>query len=128
MSHTATLAEVLDALRQREPIFHRVPWGTTRDSFARMVSDDFHEVGASGQCYSRDTVLDVLAQRHAGPAQADDWQTSDFHCQPIGPDHYLLCYTLQQGTRISRRSTLWRRHGTDWLIVFHQGTLVATAT
>jgi hypothetical protein len=26
---------------------------------------------------------------------------------------------------VSRRSTIWRRDGEDWVIVFHQGTLVA---
>jgi hypothetical protein len=27
-------------------------------------------------------------------------------------------------TAITRRSTLWQRHGGEWKILFHQGTIV----
>jgi len=38
---------------------------------------------------------------------------------------YLLTYTLlQDKTRLTRRSTIWRRTDGDWKIVFHQGTVV----
>lgn len=38
---------------------------------------------------------------------------------------YLLTYALlQQDVRRTRRATLWQRRGTDWRILFHQGTLV----
>lgn len=40
-------------------------------------------------------------------------------------DLYLLTYTLlQQDVRRTRRASLWQRRGTDWRILFHQGTLV----
>jgi hypothetical protein len=35
-----------------------------------------------------------------------------------------LTYTLHQGARITRRSTIWRRTGEGWKIVYHQGTMV----
>ncbi|HEY9112631.1 MAG TPA: hypothetical protein VIM92_12770 [Rhodanobacteraceae bacterium] len=44
----------------------------------------------------------------------------------MAPDVYLLTYTLRQGARLTQRSTIWRRVGEDWKIVFHQGTVVAT--
>jgi len=39
----------------------------------------------------------------------------------------LLTYTLAQGARITRRATIWRRCGSDWKIVYHQGTIVEDA-
>lgn len=120
----ADLLAVLETLRQREPIFHRPQFGSTRADFERMTAADFREIGASGQCYSRAHVLDVLERRAPNPAD-HTWITRDFHCRELGPDTYLLTYTLEQGERVSRRSTIWRRAGGDWLIVFHQGTLVA---
>ncbi len=117
------LAGVLDELRRREPIFHRPEFGSTRADFERMTADDFWEIGASGNRYSRAHVLDVLEQRAPDPAE-QSWITRDFHCRELGPQTYLLTYTLEQGERLSRRSTIWRRHGSDWQIVFHQGTLV----
>lgn len=124
LSTAPELADVLDALRRREPIFHRPEFGTTRADRERMTAADFWEIGASGQRYSRAYVLDLLDRRVPDPAE-HTWQTSDFHCRRLGPDTYLLTYTLAQGERVSRRSTLWRRHDGDWQIVFHQGTLVA---
>ena len=115
---------MLQALREREPIFHRPEFGRTRADFERMTDSDFFEIGASGQRYSRTHVLDVLEHRAPDPAE-HTWKTSDFHCRELDPDTYLLTYTLEQGERVSRRSTIWRRDGEDWVIVFHQGTLVA---
>jgi hypothetical protein len=54
----------------------------------------------------------------------DEWEAEDFHCQEIAPDNYLLTYTLHQGSRITRRSTIWRRTVNGWRIVYHQGTIV----
>ena len=124
LATAAELTGVLDELRRREPIFHRPEFGTTRADVERMTASDFWEIGASGQRYSRAHVLDVLEHRVPDPAE-HAWITRDFHCRELGADTYLLTYTLEQGKRVSRRSTIWRRSGGEWLIVFHQGTLVA---
>lgn len=119
------LVAVLDELRRREPIFHHPEFGTERTDYARMTAEDFWEIGASGQRYSREYVFDVLDARRAAPVDESDWETRDFHCRELAPDVYLLTYTLRQGNRLTRRSTIWRRAGGDWQIVFHQGTVVA---
>lgn len=119
----AKLMDVLKELIQREPIFHRPEFGTSRADFERMMDATFWEVGASGRRYSREYVLDELEKRHANPAE-DDWQTRDFYCMEIAVANYLLTYTLIQGTRVTRRSTIWRRTAEDWKIVYHQGTVV----
>jgi hypothetical protein len=121
------LAEVLAQLKEREPIFHRPKWGTTRADFERMTACEFWEVGASGRRYSRECVLDELERRFAAPHE-DVWETSDFRCQPLAQDLYLLTYTLlQDKVRLTRRSTIWWRTPEGWKIVFHQGTLVQAA-
>ncbi|HTA66114.1 MAG TPA: DUF4440 domain-containing protein [Xanthomonadaceae bacterium] len=120
-----SLLDVLEQLEAREPIFHRPGSGTTRGDFETMMADGFWETGASGQRYSRDYVLDVLEQRHAQPHE-DVWEAHDFHCMQIAPDHFLLTYTLlQDGSRLTRRATIWRRSDDGWKIVYHQGTIVA---
>lgn len=117
------LLSILDELRQREPIFHRPEFGTTRRDFEVMTEADYWEVGASGRRYSRQYVLDVLEERFKHPAD-DVWETSDFHCMEIATNNYLLTYTLKQGARITRRATIWRRTAQAWKIVYHQGTVV----
>ncbi|SMC29994.1 hypothetical protein SAMN02745857_04338 [Andreprevotia lacus DSM 23236] len=119
-------ADVLAALLRREPLFHRPEFGTQRADFERMMAADFHEIGASGQRYSREVVLDTLLTRHADPAYREPaarWRVLDARCQQLAEDLYLLTYTLAQAERISRRTTIWRNTDQGWLAVFHQGTL-----
>ena len=118
------LLGVLDELRRREPIFHHPEFGSSRADHERMTVDDFREIGASGQRYSRAYVLDVLDERRGRPVDESDWETGDFHCRELAPDLYLLTYTLRQADRLTRRSTIWRREASTWKIVFHQGTVV----
>jgi hypothetical protein len=121
------LDAVLQELVQREPIFHRPEWGLTRADFERMTAPDFWEIGASGRRYSRAFVLDELEQRYQvrgeNPAP-DSLKASGFHCRQLSGDVYLLTYTLLQGERKTRRTTIWQRTAKDWKIVFHQGTVV----
>ncbi|HEU4386964.1 MAG TPA: DUF4440 domain-containing protein [Blastocatellia bacterium] len=121
------ILHVMYELIPREPIFHRPEFGTTRADFESMTEPTFWEVGATGRRYSRQFVLDTLEKRYASPVE-DVWQTRDFHCLEIAADNYLLTYTLLQGRRVTRRSTIWRRTGKNWKIVFHQGTVVQDVT
>jgi len=125
------LREILQELRSREPVFHRPELGTTRADFERMTDEGFWEVGASGRRYSREHVLDVLEDRQqvaSHLALEDTWEASDFACRELGSDTFLLTYTLQQGSRKTRRVTVWRRAPEGWKILFHQGTLVEDDT
>ena len=115
--------DVLKELILREPIFHRPEFGTSRHDFEKMTEPTFWEVGASGRRYSCEYVLDILEKRFQKPVE-ETWKTEGFHCLEIARDNYLLTYTLIQGERITRRATIWRRSGSAWKIVYHQGTVV----
>lgn len=108
---------------RREPIFHRREFGITRRDFENMTDSNFWEVGASGCRYSREYILDTLEKRYENPTE-EIWETKDFPCLEIAPENYLLTYTLIQGERMTRRSTIWRRSELSWKIVYHQGTVV----
>ena len=127
-AHTAPeLAGVLAELAALEPIFHHPEVGTARSDFERMITDDFWETGASGRRYSREFVLDELERRSNAPHE-DVWETSDFCCRRLGPDTYLLTYTLlQDGSRLTRRATIWQSTAEGWKIAYHQGTIVQDA-
>jgi hypothetical protein len=118
-----TNEEALQALRSREPIFHRPEFGTSRADFERMIDDEFWEVGASGRIYDRAFVLDGLEKRHAAPHD-DEWEVDDFACRSLGGQIFLVTYCLKQVNRESRRSTLWRHDSGVWRAIYHQGTLV----
>ncbi len=114
-------------LRDLEPIFHRAPPGTTRAAFAAMIADTFWEVGASGAIYARDDVLDTLEHRYADPHYVPmaGLDLDDFACRAIGDGIWLVTYRLRQSDRLSRRVTVWRRAGENWVALYHQGTVIA---
>lgn len=115
--------DVLSELKRMEPIFHHPEFGTARSDYESIVVDDFWEVGASGRQYNKKHVLDVLEERSRNP-EPDHWETSEFRCQKLAQDVYLLTYTLFQGERKTRRSTIWKKQDGRWQAVYHQGTIV----
>ena len=124
MTSGHNIETILAELSSREPIFHRSEFGVSRADFEALMDGQFREVGASGRQYSREYVLEILEERHSNP-HPDTWQTSEFDCLCLADGVYLLTYTLlQDGTRLTRRSTIWRRVSDSWKIVFHQGTIV----
>ncbi len=114
---------ILKELSQLEPVFHRPEFGTTYSDFENMTDAAFWEVGASGYRYSREFILETLVKRAEIPPE-EIWETKDFYCMEIAPDNYLLTYTLIQGERITRRSTIWRKIDRGWNVLYHQGTIV----
>jgi hypothetical protein len=126
--HTpAELRGVLEELRAREPIFHRPEFGNARADLERLMHESYWEVGASGTRYSREFVLETLLTRAPDPAESS-WVVREFQVSEIAADNYLATYTLFQGTRVSRRATLWRRGASGWQILYHQGTLAPAQT
>lgn len=118
------LLNIQEELIKLEPIFHHPELGTTRNDYENMTDPDFWEVGASGNRYSREFAIETLVDRY-NRAYDDDWETKDFYCQQLAQDTYLLTYTLiQGGTKVTRRSTIWKRALQAWKIYYHQGTIV----
>lgn len=120
------LASVQAELVAREMIFHRLEYDTDHQAVEAMIADEFFEVGASGRCYGRQCVIDTLLARPAWTIE-NDWCTSDFRCLEIATNTYLLTYELtQEGSRHTRRATIWQRADAGWKTVYHQGTLIET--
>jgi hypothetical protein len=118
------LQPVMDELRSREPIFHTQRFGRSLEDFERSTAPDFWEVGASGRRYSRDFILGMRAKDELVDADIAGWKTSAFGLRRIGPDCFLLTYTLDQAGRLTRRATIWEKAPTGWRILYHQGTIV----
>jgi aminoglycoside 6'-N-acetyltransferase len=116
---------IFNQLVIREPIFHHPDqFGRTQQDILDMTCEGFWEVGASGNVYSREDVIDVLLKRYNDPHYQDIWETKDFDLIEIAPNNYLITYVLIQGERITRRSTIWRKIQDKWKILYHQGTVI----
>jgi hypothetical protein len=53
------------------------------------------------------------------------WQSYDHGLCCLGPDTYLLTYTLRQENRVTRRATIWQLAPEGWRVLYHQGTIVS---
>lgn len=125
-THTdPALLPVLEELRRREPIFHTAEFGSTRADFEKSTAPDYWEAGASGRRYSREFILDELEKHPPVDAASAGWRTYDHALRRLGPDTYLITYTLRQLERITRRATIWQRTCDGWRILYHQGTIVS---
>jgi|GEM_PF-384290 len=118
--------KILDELKSREPIFHHPEkFGKTKEDIENQICDEFWEVGASGNVYTKQDVIETLLERYNNPDYQDIWEAKHFELTTIAPDNYLLTYILIQGkARVTRRSTLWRKVGGNWKILYHQGTII----
>lgn len=128
--HIATeddVSAILAELQPREPIFHRADIYRTAEEFERLMAPAYWEVGASGRRYSRAFILRHLAENAPLDADAAGWTTTDFACQHLSLETFLLTYTLAQGDRRTRRATIWQRAKNAWRILYHQGTIITGA-
>lgn len=118
--------KILEELKSREPIFHHPEkFGKTKQDIERQMCDEFWEVGASGNVYTKQDVIETLCDRYNDSNYQYIWEANDFSLAKISPDNYLLTYVLiQDKTRVTRRSTLWRRINGDWKTLYHQGTII----
>ncbi len=116
------LLPVLEDLRRREPIFHTPEFGA---DFGATMAGDYWETGASGRRYSREFIISGLAEHPPVDAAAAGWQSYDHAVRRLGPDTYLMTYTLRQVVRLTRRATIWQSTDTGWRILYHQGTIVS---
>jgi hypothetical protein len=114
-------------LRDREPIFHRPERGTSRSDFEAMTVIDYWEVGASGTIYDRQACLDELTRRYADQTYDPmaGLEVTDFAVREAGKDVWLATYGLRQGERDTRRVSVWRQAGADWILIYHQGTVIS---
>ena len=87
------------------------------EALDRIISDEFVEFGSSGQVYTK---RDVVAQLLARPNVSIT--LSDLRVVAVTKDVALATYR----TPASLRSSVWRREGDAWRVIFHQGTPIAS--
>ena len=123
-----TLHEIKLELIAREPIFHHPDkYGTTRQDILNLMCEEFWEVGASGNVYKKEDVIETLLERYADSKYQDIWEAKDLEIIEISSNNYLITYILIQAkTRVTRRSTIWRHVDDTFKIVYHQGTVISS--
>jgi hypothetical protein len=87
---------------------------------AELLADSFIEFGSSGRVLSREHIIANL--RAETPAKGE---ARGFRVTLLAPNVALVTYRSLRKTQppVRRlRSSIWRREGRTWKMVFHQGT------
>jgi hypothetical protein len=110
------VAEVI--ARERESLRPEVR--ASAAALDRLLDPGFREIGASGRLWTRAAVIEAVpAWEQTAPILDEDMEG---RC--LGGGLVLLTYVSDHDGRRARRSSLWRRSGGSWRMVFHQGTLL----
>jgi hypothetical protein len=98
-----------------------------RARVAALLTEDFQEFGSSGRIWSREQILDLLANEDYEPPAIED-----FRCEWIGEGVALVTYrTIRTEGRTEThtgqsaavlRSSIWIHESGEWRVRFHQGT------
>lgn len=96
-----------------------------------LLAEDFVEFSSAGVVYDRARILEVL-QDEAMLEDPVSRSIVHFEIVGLGTDVVLTRYRLVrrrspgESTSQSLRSSVWRRTGAGWRMIFHQGTFVSS--
>jgi hypothetical protein len=116
--------DLFDFLIDLEKSLHRGSIRRSREKLNELLRDDFIEIGASGKIYNKDQIIEALLNETPFTINA-----SDFELRLFSEDIAQLKYKTQNivDTNLlptTLRSSIWKKEGTVWKMLFHQGTLV----
>ena len=123
MSQVAT-SPPLEVLRALEVELHHPGVRCSRERLLDLLHPDFHEVGRSGNRYTREGVVAHLAAQATSP----DVIPTDFAARWLAPGCAQLTYRSAQRqadgtlTNHTERSSIWLHAEGRWQLVHHQGT------
>ncbi|TGW22419.1 DUF4440 domain-containing protein [Stenotrophomonas maltophilia] len=116
----AALAAELEAL---ERALHAPSVRAGREQLVALLDEDFSEIGSSGQCYDRAAALMEIPLERSKVLIESDQYAVRLLAEGLAQVRYRSRHHLDgQPQRWVLRSSLWRRHGEGWRMVFHQGT------
>lgn len=97
----------------------RVGRTISAEEAAALIADDFVEFGASGRVWSKTEVVAAISQEPASERKLEDFSVRELSAS-------VCLATYRTGS--SLRSSIWRRIGDTWQMVFHQGTTLVSQT
>lgn len=97
------------------------------EEVARLLADNFIEIGSSGKVYTKKQIIEELA------AETDlNISIEDFRILPLSDEIVLATYKAFisvdniKAVSYSWRSSIWKFDGENWRMAFHQGTMVGS--
>jgi hypothetical protein len=116
-----------DWLRELEEMLLKPETRRDVEALSKLLADDFHEKGASGNVYDKAAILGTLPNEPAPTS----YVMSDFIVTELDVYVAMVNYHLEaqfageEAPRRTLRSSMWRLAEGGWQMFFHEGTLVS---
>ncbi len=119
--------DLLTELTALESELHHPGAVCTRERLERLLHPDFHEVGRSGTRYTRQMVIDFLADRPSPPRVVAYDHRVERLSDGVALLHFASHQIADDDTRrhAALRMSVWRRTACGWQLSYHQGTPAA---
>lgn len=116
-----------DLFYRLETSLHRPQTRMSPQQVSDLLADGFVEFGKSGQVYNKQITVDALSNEAFSGTMIVP-QVADFSVTSLSSDVVLVTYRSVRvvddspGISETLRSSIWKRGGGRWKMVFHQGT------
>ncbi len=123
MSASGREEEIAAILERSERLLLDPAVRRDRERVLELLAEEFEEFGASGLAWTRDEIVELLAEEEFEPPML-----KDFRCRLIAPSAALVTYQTERidpwsGTPVAvNRSSIWIEEHGRWRVRFHQGT------
>lgn len=91
----------------------------SRHTLDSLIADEFLEIGASGNVYNKNDILNALPSE-----ETNHYVMSQFDMLGLSDNIILVTYTLSERSRRTKRASIWKLINNEWALIFHQGTIM----
>ena len=108
------------------------PSDSSIEELSALIDDNFYEIGQSGKTWNKGKVIEYFNQQRSSTKKPCVVTMEDENFVTVDKYVVLITYTFKQTdtssnfSRSSRRSSLWKKQGERWVMLFHQGTPVVS--
>ncbi|WP_099361512.1 DUF4440 domain-containing protein [Fredinandcohnia onubensis] len=105
-------------LKELEEMHINVEVRKSREELAKLLADDFFEIGSSGYMFNKKECLESRIDLTV-------MSLHNYEIYPLAPDVVLATYFIVNETRKRNtlRSSIWKHIEGRWQLYFHQGTI-----
>ncbi|WP_067446578.1 DUF4440 domain-containing protein [Nocardia alba] len=92
----------------------------SRETTSALLDPEFHEFGASGRVWDKESILDMMSRDTSATPTVDEMTAVR-----LGTTVIHVTYRTRSPERTAVRSSIWLLRDGRWTLYFHQGTPLA---
>ena len=110
----------------------QTPKNFSIEDLSMLIDENFYEVGQSGKSWNKEQIIEYFNQQISNTKNPCVVTMEDEKFVTVDKSIVLITYIFKQTdassnfSSSSRRSSLWKKQGEKWVMLFHQGTPVVS--